>query len=193
MQLAVPLSQPDSLAQYKVERTSAGLQVGKAAQYLAVALDRHGSAALCVHSDYDLLGVLKAVEIGAPSANAPLVGTVSWGNHSDGYWKAMASIMPGEYTFSTRVPFDAPARAGTYHILFAFQLEYEASNVASGTLWVLHRDVWDDGNDIAEFTPSQIAQAQKYGCTVDRWLTRYPDDRYTAVVVPADAITVQVR
>jgi len=42
-------------------------------------------------------------------------------------------------------------------------------NVASGTNWVAHHDVWDDGNHITGFSPFQIAQAQKYGCTIDRW------------------------
>jgi hypothetical protein len=86
-------------------------------------------------------------------------------------------------------------RAGTYHILFAFSTQYDASNVASGTYWVLHHDVWDDGNDIAELSPLQIAPAQEYGCTIDRWLV---DDGpagggYAPQVVPADAITLQVR
>jgi len=107
----------------------------------------------------------------------------------------MASIMPGEYTFPTslptKVPVVAPAQAGTYHILFAFDLEYEASNVASATDWVLHHDVWDDGNDIAQFSPLQIEQAQNFGCTIDQWLE--VNERYHPHIVPADAITVQVR
>ena len=40
--------------------------------------------------------------------------------------------------------------------------------------------VWDDGNDIAGFSPLQIEQAQKYGCTNDPWLaetTRYVTGR----------------
>jgi serine/threonine protein kinase len=136
------------------------------------------------------------VSNGGPAyAYAPLIGTVSWGNHSTGYWQAMASIMPGEYTFPTslptKVPVVAPAQAGTYHILFAFDLEYEASNVASATDWVLHHDVWDDGNDIAQFSPLQIEQAQNFGCTIDQWLE--VNERYHPHIVPADAITVQVR
>ena len=134
---------------------------------------------------------LRVSNRGPVTAYAPLIGTVSWGNHSDGYWKAMASIMPGEYTFPTRVHVNAPARAGTYHILFAMAQEYEDSNVASATNWLLHRDVWDDGNDIAGFSRVQIAQAQKYGCTIDQWLDAA--GRYAPVVVPADAITVHVR
>jgi hypothetical protein len=128
---------------------------------------------------------------GPAEAYAPLIGTVSWGNHSTGFWKAMASLMPGEHTFPTQVQVVAPSRAGTYHILFAFALEWEASDVASGTRWLAHHDVWDDGNDIAELSPLQIAQAQKYGCTIDRWLDQ--GNEYTPMVVPADAITVQVR
>jgi serine/threonine-protein kinase len=134
---------------------------------------------------------LRVSNFGPALAYAPLIGTVSWGNHSNGYWKAMASIMPGEYTFPTKVQVDAPAQAGTYHILFAFMTEYEASNVASATGAVLHHDVWDDGNDIAELSPFQIGQAQRYGCTIDQWLVK--EDRYDPRVIGADAITIQVR
>jgi len=103
----------------------------------------------------------------------------------------MASVMPGEHTFATPVQVKVPARAGTYHILFALAQEYEASNVASATNWDARHDVWDDGNDIAEFSPLQIEQAQKYGCTIDQWLNQ--GNRYTPKVVPADAIVVEVR
>jgi hypothetical protein len=103
----------------------------------------------------------------------------------------MASIMPGEHTFPAQIQVNTPWRAGTFHILFAFALEKDASNVASATSWNLGHDVWNDGNDIAELSPSQIAQAQKYGCTIVRWLDSAR--RYTPMVVPADAITVVVR
>lgn len=133
---------------------------------------------------------LQVLNGGPAFAFAPLIGIASWGYH-DGYWKAMASIMPGEHTFATPVQVQLPGRAGTYHILFAFALESDYSNVASATSWQLHRDVWNDGNDIAELSPAQIAQAQKYGCTVDPWLDS--EKRYIPMVVPADAITLQVR
>jgi hypothetical protein len=83
----------------------------------------------------------------------------------------------------------APAKPAIYHILFAFQWEIGGDHVASATNWATGGDRWDDGNDIAEFTSSQIAESQKYGCAVDDWLMQ---TGMQEVLVPSDAITVLV-
>ncbi|MGA8231014.1 MAG: hypothetical protein WB795_06000, partial [Candidatus Acidiferrales bacterium] len=83
----------------------------------------------------------------------------------------------------------APLQPGTYHILFAFQLELGGGNVASGTNWSTRGDVWNGGNDLAEFNDSQIKSAQNWGCAVDSWLMPEGPQLF---YVPADAITVQV-
>jgi serine/threonine protein kinase len=140
--------------------------------------------------------VVVRVRNGAPGwQNAPMIWTTSWGNPSDSYRTIMASVMPGEHTLTTPVSAAAPEQAGTYHILFAFDLEYEPGEVASATDWQLHHPVWGDGNDIAEFSAAQIAQAQRYGCAVGELLTSASPGRtgYALVSIPADAITVEVR
>ena len=79
---------------------------------------------------------------------------------------------------------------------------------ATGTSWFLGRDtgnldshdVWGDGNDIASWTPTQVADAKAFGCAYEWWLVStggYPGPSlgqiYRLMVVPADAITVDVR
>jgi hypothetical protein len=78
-------------------------------------------------------------------------------------------------------PFDA--------IIFAFALEKTGDEVTLVTNWASGNDVWYDGNDLAEFTPGQIADAQRYGCAIDDWLTQ---QGYRCVFVPADAISITV-
>ncbi len=102
----------------------------------------------------------------------------------------------------------APSAPGSYHLIFAFQLEDTGGNVASGSSEFLSwdtgnldsHDVWDDGNAIASWAPSQVADAQAFGCAYHWRLDStggYPGpstgQTYRLLVVPADAITAQVR
>jgi hypothetical protein len=62
--------------------------------------------------------------------------------------------------------------------VFAFQLEMNGANVASATNWAKGQPVWGDGNDVAQFDPEQIAEAQQFGCTTDRWLSQSTWDKH---------------
>lgn len=124
------------------------------------------------------------------AARAPLIGTPSWGNDSTSFWTINSWIGTGMVTITTSVSLTAPSQPGTYYIIFAFQAEVGGDHVASATNWLVRKDVWNDGNDIAEFTASQIAQAQQFGCTTNKILTR---DGYRLIYEPADAVTVSVR
>jgi len=121
-------------------------------------------------------------------AVAPLIQTPPWGDHQAS-WKAITNLRPGESMIAAQVNERAPFQPGTYHIFLAFQLELSGANVASGTNWARHADVWNDGNDVSELSFSQVRQAQQYGCTIDQWLT---NDGFEFVYLPADAITIQV-
>jgi len=147
---------------------------------------------LTVHPGSQLVGSvhLHVVNGGSPDAVAPLIGTVSWGDPSHAFWTVASWIHTGEQSLDAQVRITVPDTPGTYHILFAMQLELSGSNVASGTNWAIHNDTWGDGNDIAQFNPMQIAHAQQDGCAVGQWLTARG---YEPMAVPADAITLNVR
>ena len=131
---------------------------------------------------------LHVLNQGPGFAIAPLVQTRSWDDPQTS-WKQIAVLRPGEATITAQVNQRAPLDGGTYHDLFAFQLEKSGGNVASGTNWPRGQDVWNDGNDVAQFDSSQILQAQKFGCVVDSWLTQ---EGPRLLYVPADAITIEV-
>jgi len=132
--------------------------------------------------------ILRVLNQGPNFAIAPLVQTRSWGDHRTS-WKQISLLHPGETTVTAQIDERAPLEMGTYHYLFAFQLELSGGNVASGTNWTRRQDVWNDGNDIAELDSSQIRQAQKFGCVVDSWLVEEGPQLF---YVPADAITIEV-
>jgi hypothetical protein len=137
-----------------------------------------------------LLGTvaLRVLNTGPGFAVAPLIQTTTWGRHEDS-WKVISNLRPGESTWNAQVNERAPAASGTYYILFAFNLETNGASVASATNWASGPPVWDDGNDLADFGPSKVRQAQQFGCAVNLALSK---EGYAPIYVPADAITVRV-
>ena len=59
--------------------------------------------------------------------------------------------------------------------------ETEFRFAASGTNWLLGAPQWNDGNDIADFTPTQIEELRTTGQTSQRLLARSPDSRQTGI------------
>ncbi len=132
---------------------------------------------------------LSVVNGGPSFAIAPLIYTPSWGNPASS-WRLIAGwVRPGQNEFKAQIKVRAPQIPGTYHILFAYQLETNGASVASATNWARGAPVWGDGNDIAEFNQKQIREAQKFGCTINSYLLQKGTQLGFA---PADAITVQV-
>ncbi|MBV8695089.1 MAG: serine/threonine protein kinase [Ktedonobacteraceae bacterium] len=130
------------------------------------------------------------------SDQAPLIGTPSWGDDSTDFWTISSWIGTGALSITPSITLTAPSQPGTYYLIFAFQAEIGADHVASATNWqrvekdISGKDVWHDGNDIAEFTMSQIAQAQHFGCTTNKILMQ---GGYLLTYAPADAVTISVR
>jgi hypothetical protein len=124
----------------------------------------------------------------------PLIYTPSWGNDSNS-WQLINGWIPiGQSTQQAQVSLTAPSTPGTYDIIFAFSWEKTGDQVASASNWQFGYDVWDDGNDIAEFNTSQIASAQLNGYALDEWL--FPGTNgtphYVSEYIPSDAITLIV-
>ena len=149
-----------------------------------------GHKNMAVGPGADLQGTvtIEALNRGPGFAVAPIIVTPSWGDHSTS-WRLIGYLPVGGVTHEVKMSLRAPLEPGTYHILFAFQLELQGGNVASGTNWSGYGNVWNDGNDIAEFNDSQIQSAQRWGCAVDSWLMPEGPQLF---YVPADAITLEV-
>ena len=132
--------------------------------------------------------ILRVLNQGPSFAVAPLIETSSWGT-AETAWKTVNNLGTGISTITAQVDHRAPLQAGSYHIVFAFQLEMTGGNVASATNWSRRLDVWNDGNDLSQIGPDRVREAQKFGCTVNPWLTKSGFEQF---YVPLDAITVEV-
>jgi hypothetical protein len=132
---------------------------------------------------------VEALNRGPGFAVAPMIYTPSWGDHQTSFRTIVRDLRSAPSTQNVPIRLSAPSEAGTYYLIFAFQLELSGANVASGTNWSTRRDVWNDGNDIAEFNASQLESARRWGCALDAWLLPEGPKLF---YVPADAIVIQV-
>ena len=91
----------------------------------------------------------------------------------------------------------APAQPGTYHIIIAFAGEEDSHDVFSQTNWAYGDPVWNDGNDIADWSPDQLRQARETGEVIGT--TLFPKQSmgtsrgYYAREIPARVIDVVVQ
>ena len=124
-----------------------------------------------------------------PNCVVPLIGTPSWGENSNSWWLIHSWLPYGSSVQTANVQLSAPSQAGTYYIIFAFRGELTGAQMASATNWNVGYLVWNDGNDIADFSSTQISEAQQNGVTVVNWLYA---EGYLLTYTPACAITVVV-
>ena len=149
---------------------------------------------------------LSVLNLGPGGAVAPLIYTPSWGDHSSS-WRLIKGWVPtGQSAQQAQVSLVAPTVPGIYHIILAMSWEVGGDHVASGTSWGIGKDmgygwvntydVWNDGNDIADFNAEQLSSAQANGWATNNTLnganTTHPDRWYLPRPYPADAITLVV-
>jgi plastocyanin len=122
------------------------------------------------------------------TVSTPLVSTPTWGNHQTSF-KYHGNASGSAYknlTFTVNVP----TTPGTYYYVAAYRAEVDAGDVASMTNWArTGGEVYNDGNDLADFTPAMIDEANTNGRTLARILH---DNGYQNKYVPATAIKVIV-
>lgn len=97
-----------------------------------------------------------------PSAVAPLVATVDWGNRQTQYWY-VSGTPAGISNHTIPVSIQAPTAAGEYHLILSFAGRYSADQVMSSTAAYLPA-AWNDGNDVGfDWCAEQFAQAEEDG------------------------------
>ena len=139
---------------------------------------------------------LSVLNLGPSFAIAPLIYTPSWGDHSTS-WKLINNwVSTGQSQQQAQIALVAPTTPGTYHIIFAFAWEMSGDQVASATTWPMGKDIWNDGNDVAEFNSTQLSSAQLNGWAQVGELNG-PDNSHSTTWLqqryyPADAITLVV-
>ena len=106
----------------------------------------------------------------------PVEATPTWGDHQSGYWDVPISV-PSYGTARRDVTIDltAPSTPGVYAIIFAAQAEFSGGYITSATHWPSGSPRWNNGDDIAGWSASQIdfaiangyLRAHQHGSGVD--------------------------
>ena len=134
-----------------------------------------------------LTGVLHIQALTSATTAAMLSGAVAlWGDRRTNFL-TLRALPPYGLDFKSSVDLEdqsgsfrvlrAPMVPGVYHLVVVYAAETEFRFVASGTNWVLGEPKWNDGNDIADFTPGQIEELRTTGLTIQTMRTRNPVTR----------------
>jgi hypothetical protein len=98
------------------------------------------------------------------SASVILGAAALWGDRRTNFLDLAPLFTPAEgQPRRAAIRFKAPETPGTYHIVFAFDAEGNVEDFMSGTNWRLPGPIWNDGNDIADWTAEQLAHANRLG------------------------------
>ncbi len=126
-----------------------------------------------------------------PAAAIMLGVTPTWGDRRTAFVTLGPLVTPVEdQPQSVHIAFVAPRDPGVYYLIFAFQAETSVEDVFSGTNWAVGAPVWGDGNDLVDWSPEQIEEANLTGRVRWRWLKTIgmlPD------FVPATTLEIVVR
>lgn len=118
--------------------------------------------------------------------------TPSWGSHEH----SMIDLGGFETPISRlrrTVPINlrAPSSEGEYLIAFVFRGEFNAAQILSATNWTTpnHRPIWNDGDDVADWTSAMIWDAIRNGRVCAPYRERSSS---TYFYVPATALVVKI-
>ena len=116
--------------------------------------------------------------------------TPTWGSHAASY-EDLGGFSTPTTGLSRSVPVNwtAPATPGTYYIVAAFRAESDAAHLMSCTIWSYGAPVWNDGNDVADWSAATIETAIANGTVLVNYLT---SSGMTQYYVPSTAIRVVV-
>lgn len=121
--------------------------------------------------------------------------TPTWGDHATSYRTLPAFRGP---VFGLRRTVDlgplgyfAPTTPGVYHLIVAFRAEFTAGQVMSATNWGVGTLLWNNGDDVAEWSADTIAVANRDGTVLVDYQGGTPprnDPRW----MPATAVEIVV-
>lgn len=107
-----------------------------------------------------------------PGVNAQLGYAWTWGNRQSAFRAAAQNLPAGPFELTVNLSLTAPDAPGTHYILIAFHNAFAIQQVFSGTNWDGGAAVWNDGNDLADIAPEQIAEARQNGFVEWPFLSR---------------------
>jgi DNA-binding SARP family transcriptional activator len=105
------------------------------------------------------------------SASVILGATATWGDRTKNFLDLAPLFTPAEnQPRRAHIEFTAPETDGIYHIVVAFDAEGNVEDFMSGTNWRLPKPIWNDGNDIADWSAEQFAQANSQGWAMSKFV-----------------------
>ncbi len=128
-----------------------------------------------------------------PAASVILGAFPSWGDKRESYLTVSALATPAveavsRHTLALRGP-DTP---GEYHLVLSFAAETDARWIASGTNWAVGTPMWDDGNDLADLSGAEVAEANARGQLRRPWFFQHIAG-YKPLALATTVIEVRVR
>jgi hypothetical protein len=114
----------------------------------------------------------------------------NWGDHQSSCVNDGSVNTPSSGSKSVPITATAPTTPGTYHINFQYRGEFTSGQVCSMTNWAAGNDIWNDGNDMSDWSEATVDEAQANGNTL---ATLYHSNGYRPWYVPAEAIDIIVR
>jgi hypothetical protein len=116
-------------------------------------------------------GTLQLNTITDVRAAANLLGAVPlWGDRVSNYLVLGALPAFGDYTEQVQLrdrltgrQLRAPIKPGRYPLLLIWHPETEMRYIASGTNWMLGTPQWNDGNDLQDLGPAELADIESQG------------------------------
>ncbi len=125
-------------------------------------------------------------------AIVPVGATPTWGNRKTSYWTIARHVQTGNTTHTIRVNLTAPRDAGMYYLIVAVSGQMDVGDIMSCTSWNYPKDspmkeeVWNDGNDVVDWTTTTIQRTIDYGWTALHFLNdtgEYMDVNWGATAV----------
>lgn len=128
-----------------------------------------------------------------PAASVILGAFPSWGDKRKSFVTVSALATPIVDAVSRHeLSIPGPDTPGDYHLVLSFAAETDARWIASGTNWAVGAPVWDDGNDLADLTASDVAEANATGQLSRPWLFQQ-SRAFISEAVATTVIEVRVR
>ena len=92
-----------------------------------------------------------------PGVVFPVGATTSWGDPGTSYWQVVSSVNPqASVRYSVSVNVVAPSEPGMYFIVMVGAAENSIAHVMSATRWSAGIPIWDNGDEVARWSESQI-------------------------------------
>ena len=120
---------------------------------------------ITVETGDSISGTIKIQVENGHGSNAvvPVIYTPTWGSHSTSYETVDSWADTGTSNYDATINLTAPDESGTYYIIFASAGQTNGSYIASFTQWTVGTPSWNDGNDLADYTESDMGNCLSTG------------------------------